>query len=80
MTNAERQRLYRYRKRHGIQVIKVEVDLDHLDALADFNFLPQWDDEDPEAVAMAVKSLLDRLTDEHQRRYTSLSPKTDMVG
>jgi hypothetical protein len=70
MSNADRQRLYRYRKRHGIQVIKVEVDLDHLDALVDFHFLPKWDDENPDAVADAVKSLLDRLTDEHQRRYT----------
>lgn len=80
MSSAERQRLYRYRKRHGIQVIKVEVDLDHLDALVDFHFLPQWDDENPDAVADAVKSLLDRLTDEHQRRYTSLSTEKNMVG
>lgn len=61
---ADRQRLRRGRKRSGLCVLRVEVDLGEVAAtLVDVGFLAEWDAEDRKAVAAAVSRLMRSLTE-----------------
>jgi hypothetical protein len=60
MSDADRQRARRARRRHGGAVLQVEID--NLGALADvmveLQLLAQWDSEDRKAIAAAVSRII----------------------
>ncbi len=62
MTPAERQRLYRARRRRGEVVTPpLAVPAISIETLIDAGFLPAWDAGDPAAVARAIDALLRNL-------------------
>jgi hypothetical protein len=53
-TPAERQRRYRARRRSGVVYVRGEVDADTLDSLIDGGLLAWGDQNDPDAVWLAL--------------------------
>jgi hypothetical protein len=59
MTSTERVRKHRQRKRTGLTVLSVPVDLGAVaEFLIDHGFLEAWDDRDRDAVARALAAAL----------------------
>ncbi|WP_347264909.1 hypothetical protein [Nitrobacter sp.] len=59
MTPAERQRLYRARRRRGDVVTRaIAVPAISVETLIDAGFLAEWNADDPAAVARAIEALL----------------------
>ena len=62
MSAAARMRLSRWRKREGQKVLRnIVITSDTVDVLVDAGRLPQWDADNPDAIASAVEKLLDNL-------------------
>jgi hypothetical protein len=64
MTGAERTRLHRQRRRAGVVVLRIAVEIGSVaDFLAEAGLLREWDIEDRDAVARAIERMLERAPD-----------------
>jgi hypothetical protein len=60
LTSAERMRLYRKRRRQGLQYVRIELHATEIDDLIRMGLLKQDKRHDPEAVQTAVMGLIYR--------------------
>ncbi len=59
MSPAERQKLYRERKKDGCQIVPVELTWNDFEALHDAGLVSDWRRPDPEELTEAIRTLLD---------------------
>jgi hypothetical protein len=60
--SAERQRKYRQRRREGVMLITVPTDSETRSALVEKGLVPEWDEENPDAIGTALLQLAGRVT------------------
>jgi hypothetical protein len=63
-TAAERMRLYRKRRRHGMRYVRVPLHVTEVDSLVRIGLLKEDQRQDPEAVQTAVMGLIYRALDD----------------